>query len=149
MEGETDAEVEHHPGQVEEGQQALARQEGLELVQVPQRLQAVPAGAVGGHARHQVVDPAAQVGVQRGADLHQDAGAQEVQRPLEHVDHQDQHHEADQGLVAAAGQHVVIDQQHEERAGQHQHIEHAADGAHADEGAAEGRQGLVQFGALL
>ena len=45
MEDEADAEIERHPGQVEQRRRPEARQEGADLVEIAQRLQAVAGGA--------------------------------------------------------------------------------------------------------
>jgi hypothetical protein len=71
-------------------------------------------------------------------DAHQDAATDRVDEPLRGVEagHQDQ--QCDQRRHAAARQHPVVDFQHEQRAGEHQNIAHAAEQRDGEEGPAAG-----------
>ena len=80
------------------------------------------------------------------ADAHQDAAADHVDDALRAVEagHQDQ--QRDQRRHAAARQHAVIDFEHEQRAGEHQKIAHAAEQRDGEEGPAAGAERGGKFG---
>ena len=98
MEQEADGEVERHPRQVEQRGRAGPERIAAHLVEVAQRLQAVAACARLQRQRAtSVVDPRAQNAlVERAADAHQDAPAQDVEDcPGRQIEAADQHGEAD------------------------------------------------------
>ncbi len=75
-----DDEIERDPGQVEQGDRPHAGQEGAQVVEVAQRLQAV--AAIAGFQRQadqRVIDAVADRLVEAGADAHQDAAADQVE----------------------------------------------------------------------
>ena len=148
MEQEADAEIERHPRQVEQRRRPARREEGAHQIEVAQRLQPVAAAPCPqGKADDRVVDAQAERLVERLADAHQDAAAHQLEDALEGVEHRGEDGEAHQSRHAAARQHPVIDLEHEERAGQHQHVAHAGEEPDAEEGAAAGGERRRQLGA--
>ena len=147
MEGEADREIERQPRQVEERARPHAAEEGADIVEVAQRLQAFAASADHQRQPHDGVEhPRVQRFVERGADPAENAAADQVEHALGHVEHGGDEHEADQGRHAAARQHPVIDLEHEDRAGEVEQVDDAAHQADADERAAAGAQRLTEFG---
>ena len=141
VEREADDEIERDPGQVEECDRSHAGEEGPQIVEVAQRLQAVAAIArLQRHADQRVVDAVADRLVEAGADPHQDAAADQIEHAERGVKRGRDGDERDQGRHAVARQHAVIDLQHEDRAGEHQHVAHAAEHGGRDERAAAGGQ---------
>ncbi len=133
---EAEAEIERHPGQIEQGGRAHAGQETAHAVQIAQRLQAVGTGS---HLQRQpddgFVHPIAEPLVQRAADAHQHAPADRIEQTLDRIDHGDHDGQPDQRRNTAARQHAIVDLQHEQRAGEHQHVDGAAEQPDGHEGA--------------
>ena len=77
-------------------------------------------------AHDDVEDAPAQRLVERGADAHEHAAAEDVEHALEGVEHEGDHGQADERRHAAARQHAVVDLEHEERARQVEHVDHGA-----------------------
>ena len=126
MEQKAEPEIERQPGQVEERGRADARQEASHRVEVPQRLQALRAGAaLQRQGDDDVEDAGGQLGVEGRPDPGEQALAQEIEHALQPEQEDDENREADQGRDAAARQHPVIDLQHIDRAGQHQDVDDA------------------------
>src|ERR1700743_1518609 len=84
--------------------------------------------------------------VQRGADTTENAAAQEIENTLKEVHAAGEDREPNQRRNAPARQHAVIDLEHEQRAGQVEYVDHAADDADADKGAAACMQRSTKFG---
>ena len=127
MEQEADREIDRHPGQVEEGGGTGAGQEGADLVEVAQGQETVAlARAFQRRTHDEIEDAPAQGLVQRGADPGEDAGADGLQHALEGIEHEGERAEADQGRHGAAGDHPVVDLEHEERAGEVEDVHEAA-----------------------
>ena len=87
---------------------------------------------LGGEIEH----PMAHRLVDRACDAHQHAAAHEVEQALEGEHHQRQDADGHQGRHAAAGQHAVVDLQHEQRAGELQDVDGGREQRDADEGMA-------------
>ena len=122
MEQETDGEVDRHPRQIEQGDRPGAGQKPAHGVEIADRLRAVALAAdLERQPDDGVVDAHAHRLVEAMPDAHQDAAADRVDDALRGVKagHQDQ--QRDQRRHAAARQHPVVDFQHEQRAGEHQH----------------------------
>ena len=87
MERETDREIERNPGQVEERDRTKAREKRPDGVKVAQRLNAVAAVSDDQRQPHdRVVDALAHCLVERVADPHHDAAADQVEdgeRPVQ------------------------------------------------------------------
>ena len=147
VEGEADRQIERQPRQVEERARPHAGEERADVVEIAQRLQALVAPAHHQRQPHHGIEHAGIEGfVERGADAHQHAAADQVENALGDVQSAGQDHQADQRRDAAARQHPVVDLQHEDRAGQIQQVDHATHDADADEGVAAGAQRITEFG---
>ena len=90
--------------------------------------------------RHQLEDARRDQLVEARADAGQHLGAQRVEAALQKIGRQHDQREADQGRDAAARQHPVVDLQHVERAGQHQHVDHRREQPHPDKRRPAARQ---------
>ena len=147
VEREADDEIERNPGQIEEGDRPHPGQEGPQVVEVAQRLQAVSAIArLQRQADQRVVDAVADGLVEAGADPHQNAAADQIEHAERCVKRGRDGDQGDQGRHAVARQHPVIDLQHEDRAGEHQDVAHAAEHGGRNERTAAGGQRRRQFG---
>ena len=134
VEGEADGEIERQPGQIEERARSHAAEEGADIVEVAQRLEALVAAADQQRQAHDGVEHALVQGlVERGADPPQDPVADHVEHALRRVEEAGDDDQADQRRNAAARQHPVVDFQHEDRPGQIEQVDHAAHQANADE----------------
>jgi hypothetical protein len=146
MECKADDEINWHPGQVEQGCRAETGEKDLHIVEIPQRLDSLDAVSSPQWQPHNgVVNALADALVERGADPHQKAPADEIDDAQKHEQDTRQDRQADQRRDAAAGQHPVIDFQHVKRAGQHQNIDQAAEEGGADHRAAAGPQRRRKF----
>ena len=144
MEGKADRQIERQPRQVEQRARPHAGQEGANIIEVAQRLQALALAALQQRQPHHgLKHPRAERLVERGADPHQDATAQQVEHALRDVQASGQHDQGNQRRHAPARQHAIIDFEHEERAGQIQDVDHEAHHADAKEGAAARPQGVA------
>jgi hypothetical protein len=85
-------------------------------------------------ADDRVIDARTHRLVQAMADPHQDAAPDGVNNALGGVQPRNQKEQGDQRRHAAAGQNAIVDFQHEQRAGEHQKIAHAAEGGGRDKG---------------
>ena len=72
--------------------------------------------------------------VESDADASHELAAQALKEAIKAVEQQRQPAERHERRHALAGQDLVVDQHHEERAGQHQHVAEAADAADAQKG---------------
>ena len=150
VKGEADRDVERHPGQIEHGDRPEAAEEAADAVEIAHRQHAVVALAdLERQARHRVEHAGAQRLVEARADTHQDAPADQVEHALGGVEEGRQDDEADQGRHAAARHHAVVDLQHEEGAGEVEHVDHRAHHADGDEGAAAGMKRARKLGRLV
>ena len=146
MERETDCEVKRNPGQVEQRHRTEAGEIRANGIEIAQRLRAIAAGADPQRQSHQgVVDAAAQRFIERATDAHQNASANGIENAQRCEQGRGQHQQADERGHAAAGQHTVINFQHEHRASEHENIAHPADNRGAIEGAAARRERLRQL----
>lgn len=143
MKEEAGREVEGHPGQIAEGDGCRAREEAAELVEVVHRHVTAARGcALAGSLQHHLEDVRAQAIIQGGRDPGQHAAAHRLEHALEGVEHESQQNEPDEGGDGAARDDVVVDHQHEQRAGQIEEVHEAAGHQKADEpGAAAGEHG--------
>ena len=147
VEGKTDRQIERQPGQIEESARSDAGEERADVVEVAQRLQALVAAADDQRQTHHGVEhPAVERFVQRGSDTPQHAAPDQIEDALEEVHAAGEDRQADQRRHAPARKYPVINLQHEQRAGQIEHVDHAADDADANEGAAAGAQRIAEFG---
>jgi hypothetical protein len=139
MKQKTDAEIDRQPGQIEEGRRSGARQEIAHRVEVAHRLRSV---ALGADFERQpddgVIDAGAHRLIQAVADAHQDAAANGVDEALGSIEPRRQNQQRHERRHAAAWQDPVVDFQHEQRAGEHQNVAHAAKHGDRDEGLAAG-----------
>ena len=96
MEKEADAEIERHPGQVEQSRRTCPGQESPHLIEIVQRLQpALSAGAFRGRLDKCLIDPLVQALVERGADADEDPAAHQIEDALESIEDADQDREAE------------------------------------------------------
>ena len=123
MEQVTNAEVERHPGQVEQGRRAAAGHERPDGVEVADRLEAAHLRRPQRQLDQQMINSAVQRLAEPAGDPDQDPVADDVQHRLETVEAERQHAQCDQGRHAAARQHPVVDLQHEEGAGEIQDVQ--------------------------
>ncbi len=115
VERKTDRQIERQPGQIEERARPHAAEEGPDIVEIAQRLQALIAAADQERQAHHGLEHAGIDGlVERGADASENTSAQQVQKALGRVQACGQNDQADQGRHAPAWQHPVIDLQHED-----------------------------------
>ena len=70
-----------------------------------------------------------------------------LEEAVEQVQQESEAAQRHQGRDALAGEHLVVDEQHEHGAGQHQDVADEADGADADERGAEGADGFLELAA--
>ncbi len=134
MDQEAEEQEHRHPRQVDDRDRAGAGEEGADLVEVAQRL--VRVARIARHDRephHRAVHGGAEALVEHRGRAHHDARADQVEDALERIGADQEHGERDQGRDAAARQHAVVDLQHVERAGQHQHVHHAGEQRDAPE----------------
>ncbi|HEX6962264.1 MAG TPA: hypothetical protein VF175_10385 [Lacipirellula sp.] len=90
-------------------------------------------------------DPLAQPHVQLARDAHKNPRPDRFENP-HHGEHRPgQQRQDEQGLVAPARQHAVVDLHHVERRDQHQQVDEEAEPADGDEGIAAGRQRFPDF----
>ena len=147
MERETDRQIERQPRQVEERARSHAAEEGADIVEIAQRLQALVATADHQRQPHDGVEhPLVECFIERGSDPPEDPAPDQVEHALRDVEAAGEHDQADQGRHAPARQHPVVDLQHEDRAGQIEQVDHAAHDADADERGAAGAQRITEFG---
>ena len=147
MEQKADHEIDRQPGQVEQRGWPDARQERSDAVEIAQRLQPVIAVADLQRQTHdRLVNPAAERLVEAAADTHQDAAADQIEQAQRRVEPAGEDHEPDQRRHAAARQHAVVDLQHEDRAGQHEDVAHAAHQADRNECTAASGERVPEFG---
>ena len=69
-----------------------------------------------------MIDAAAYGGIDQRADSHQDASADRIEGALKDVQNARHDREAGKGRQAAARQHAIIDEQHEQGAVEHQDV---------------------------
>ena len=79
------------------------------------------------------------------ADPDKNSSANCVENAEGREQHRHKDQQADQRWHAAARQHAIVDFEHEHRAGQHQHIAHAADDGRAVERAAARSERCREF----
>ena len=135
VEDEAEAEIKRHPRQVEQGGGPHAGQKSTHAVQIAQRLQAVSGRP---HLQRQpddgFVHPIAELLVQRAADAYQHAAANRIEQTLDRIDGCHHDGQPDQCRNTATWQHAIVDLQHEQRAGEHQHVDGAAEQTDGHEG---------------
>src|SRR3954468_15662991 len=87
VEEKADADIERHPGQVEEGGRPSSGEEAADLIEIAQGLLAIALVAgVEGEADYEAEHPPAQGMVKGGTDADQDAATDEIERALEGVE---------------------------------------------------------------
>ncbi len=145
MEQENDADVERHPRHVEERGDSWRGEERSQLVDVAHRLglrgQRTDLHR-GAHLRQECCPP--DLLVELVADAREHPVAHEVHDAHEGVEADHEHRQRDEGGHAAARQHPVVDLQHEQRPGQHQDVDDAAEKADCDERPARRRDRLAE-----
>jgi len=95
-----------------------------------------------------VIHALAQRLIEADADARKNASAEEIEEALCDVKPGGEAGKPNQRRHAAAGQHPVIDLQHEHRAGEHEQVAHRADQAGRDEGAAARAERGGELGAI-
>ena len=83
--------------------------------------------------------------VQAVTDPHQDAAPDGVNHALGGVQARHQNEQGDQRRHAAAWQNAIVDFKHEQRAGEHQNIAHAAERGSRDKGSPARAQRIGKF----
>src|SRR5215472_16806404 len=96
-------------------------------------------------AQDRVEYPSADRFVERAANANQEAAANQVQYSLHDIKAAGEDCDADERRHAAAGQHTIVDFEHEHRAGEHENVAHAADQTSREECAATGCQRGPEF----
>ena len=128
---EQHAQIQRHKRQIKQRRDGRPRQKAAHHIKIAQGLR-----ALGFAPRNACADPgikghAAGVLVQCQRPARQQPGAQKVVKSQKAVQHDDNAKQAQQGGHRSAGQHPVIDLQHIDRPGQHQHIQHRAKAQHS------------------
>ncbi len=152
VEQKADGEIDRHPRQIEERHRADAGEKAAHRIEIADRLRTVTLVAdLERQPDDGVVDPHAHRLVEAMADAHQDTAADHVDDALRGVEAGHQEQERDQRRHAAARQHPVVDFEHEQRAGEHQKIAHAAEHRDGEKGppARAKRVGKLGTGGLL
>jgi hypothetical protein len=130
VEQEDEGEVERQPGNIVDRRRAAARHELREGVEILHRAQLAPDRAQSvGHHRGERERRSRQLGIHVLSDTEQHTSAQPFQKAEEQIERQRQDCDRHKGRHRAADQHAVIDLKHEQRARQHQQIDHQADAA--------------------
>ena len=128
MKEEANSHIKRHPRQIEQGTWASATQKATDLIEIADRLQSVAsAPGLERKARHDVISAARQLVIDGTTDPHQNAAADRIQNPLEQKQAGGENGQTDQRGNIVTRQHPVIDLQHEQRPGQHQNIDEAAE----------------------
>ena len=123
-----DAQINRYPGQIQQSQGAGAAEELLDLVEVLHRLYPQPALFGVRHRQQGHHGRRAQLVIQSLTDPGNHAAADQVDQPHECVQRHHQDDQPHQGRHRTAGQHPVIDLQHEQRPGQGQQIDDETEG---------------------
>ena len=147
MECEADRKIEWQPGQIEERARSHAAEKRPHIVEIAQRLQAFVAAADHQRQAHDGFEhPGIDGLIERRPDAPENSSPDQVEAALGDVQAAGENDQTYQRRHAAAGQHAVIDLQHEDRAGQVQQVDHATHDADADERAAARAQRFTEFG---
>ena len=152
VESKTDGEIDGQPWQVEQRGGAGARQYRPYGIEVTDRLQSVTATAgAKRQAHHQLKNTVAEAPVDLVSDPDQHAAPGNLQDALEDEEQRGNDTQPDQGRHAATRQDAVIHFQHEQRTGQAEEVDQAAEDGNADQcsatrskRAAKFRPGLVR-----
>jgi hypothetical protein len=145
MHEEDHAEVERHPGHVEEGERSLARQVLTDGGEIVQGLGTDTRSTFQGVGGHDVEGPSPKVLLNLAADADQQPRPEVFKKSIIGVDDQNDHDQRDKRRNAARCQDPVIDLQHEQRTGQHQDVDDAAEDGRGHEGPAAGLVDRLQF----
>ena len=146
VEHEQDGQIEKDPRQIEQGQRPRPRNIGADRVQIARGLRAFGHFAPPQfHLGNDVEDARRDFPVDQCADLDHRPGSQQVQHPLKAIDNSDNDQQADKRGDATTRQYLVIDQQHEKGAAQHQNVQHRADYADLSYGEAESTERRTDF----
>ena len=127
MHEEQDRHVDRDPGRVEEPEQSVAGEELAQGREILDRLGAGLTESTQIGVEHGGEQPGVERHVEAGADTHQDARAHHLQTAHEQIQPDHQQREDQQGHLAAAGEHAVIDLQHVERRRQQEQIDEGAE----------------------
>ena len=148
MKGKAKRDVEWHPGQVEESGGAAACKKAAHLIEVAERLQPLsPIARPQRQPDDRIENATTEKLVEAGADPSKDARPDHVEQALDGVEHGQQKDQRDQRRHAAARQDTIVNLQHEERAGKHQHVDDAAEAGDSDKCPAVGDQCFAELGA--
>jgi hypothetical protein len=98
-----------------------------------------PVRTAQGMGHHGIEDPSPQRLVHPAPDAADDALADVIKRCIEGIEHGQQHGQGNQRGYAVAGQHAIVDLEHEERPGQHQNVDDQAEDGRGNEGHPAGR----------
>ncbi len=139
-----DGEVEGYPGQIQQRRRTRAHQEIADRRKVLQRIMLAgvrPEMQRQPQRRHKQRggEPVVEGDAYAGHEL----SAQPLEEAVKAVEQQRQQTERNQRRHALAGQDLVIDQHHEQRASQHQHVAEAADAAEAQQWRAQAADSLA------
>ena len=146
MKEEANSHIERHPRQIEQGTWARATQKATDLIEIADRLQSVAAApGLERKAGHDVISAARQLVIDGTTDPQQNAAADRVQNPLEQEQAGGENGETDQRGNIVTRQDPVIDLQHEQRPGQHQNIDQAAEQTDAEKGGAAAAQRVSEL----
>ena len=122
MEQEDDRQVDRQPGQVEQRQGTWTREIGADGIEIthgigPRQAERGQPGPQRG-AKHL----RGERGFECSGETRGHARAQQFEQREKGVGAGDQHEQRHEGRHRAAGQHAIVDLQHEQRAGQHQEV---------------------------
>ena len=123
MQQEYEGEVQGHPRQVEDGDQALPRQKTADRVDVAHRLYGLGRGGTVARQTHQ--RPGCerhQALVEARAKTHQHLCANDVKHALEEVEHDHEDRQRDERRDAVTRQNTVVNLEHIKRAGERQNV---------------------------
>ena len=148
VEQKADRQIDRHPWQVEQRDRAHAGKECAHGIEIADWLRALALSAkLERQAHNGIIDPHAHRFVEAVTDADQDAGADRIDHALRGIKASGKNQQCHQRGHAAARQHPVVDFEHEQRAGEHQDIAHAAKQRDGEESPTAGEEGLGKFGA--
>jgi hypothetical protein len=128
VEEEDRGEEDRRPGRVEEGEGRRAGQGALDRLEIAQAAAGLSALVGGdGAAQRRFEHPSVEQGLEPRAGAGEHAGADMVQQPHDEKQRRDQQEQRRQRRLGPAGEHAVIDLQHEQRPGQHQQVDEYAE----------------------
>jgi len=142
VEQEAYGQVDRQPRQVEQRDRARAGKKSAHGVEIADRLCAfAPAAEPQRQAHDRIIDAQTERLVEAVADTNENPAADCVDDALRGVECPRQNEQRDERGNTAARDHPVVDFEHEQRAGEHQNVAHAAEHGDGDKSPPAGGQG--------